>query len=148
MLRTLYKSDLPQLLAIEKSVHIAPWTEETFKICFQPGYLGWVVDSNRKILGFIIISLHREECHVLNICVMHDCQNQGWGRKLLDKALLQARQQGIGIAYLEVRRSNSRAISLYRKMGFHLVGERKSYYPTPNGYEDALIFARSLHDEI
>jgi ribosomal-protein-alanine N-acetyltransferase len=43
-----------------------------------------------------------------------------------------------------VRRSNSHAISLYQKMNFHLVGERKEYYPTLSGYEDALVFAKRL----
>lgn len=145
MLRTFFKSDLAQLMAIENSVHIAPWTEDTFKTCFQSGYLGWVIENNKKILGFIIISLHREECHVLNLCVLHEHQHQGFGYQLLEYALQYARDNGIGIAYLEVRRSNERAISLYRKLDFHLVGERKSYYPTVSGHEDALIFAKSLH---
>jgi [ribosomal protein S18]-alanine N-acetyltransferase len=146
MMRTLFQSDIHQLLRIEQSVHIAPWSEETFKVCFQSGYAGWAIEINKKIIGFIIISLTVEECHILNLCVDREFQHQGWGRRLLEHALNQARQHGIGIAYLEVRRSNSRAISLYRKMKFHLVGERKGYYPTVAGNEDALIFAMSLHD--
>jgi hypothetical protein len=31
-------------------------------------------------------------------------------------------------------------------MAFQLIGERKNYYPIIHGYEDALIFAKSLHD--
>lgn len=146
MLRTLFSSDIPQLLVIENAVHIAPWNEETFKICFQSGYVGWVLEIDKKIIGFIIVSLKVEECHVLNVCVARDHQHKGYGLQLLTTALTHAKQHGVGIAYLEVRRSNSRAISLYRKMKFHLVGERKDYYPTVSGNEDALIFAMSLHD--
>jgi len=145
MMRTLYKSDIPQILVIEKSVHVAPWTDDTFTMCFKSGYFGWAVEEEGRIIGFIIISLTKEECHVLNLCVVHEHQHQGWGRKMLKHALSHARQHGVGIAYLEVRRSNTRAISLYRKMEFHLVGERKDYYPTVAGNEDALIFAMSLH---
>jgi ribosomal-protein-alanine N-acetyltransferase len=144
-LRTLYKADIPQILAIEKSVHVVPWTEETFKMCFRSGYFSWGIEHEGKVIGFIIISLSKEECHVLNLCVALDHQHQGLGRKMLKYALSHAKQNGVGIAYLEVRRSNSRAISLYRKMNFHLVGERKNYYPTIAGNEDALIFAMSLH---
>lgn len=144
MMRTLFQSDIHQLLRIEQSVHIAPWSEETFKVCFQSGYVGWVVEIDKKIRGFIIISQKVEECHILNVCVDRDFQRQGWGRKLLEHVLSHARQHGISIAYLEVRRSNSRAISLYKNLHFHLVGERKGYYPTVAGNEDALIFAISL----
>ncbi len=146
MLRTLFKSDLPQLLEIENAVHVAPWTEETFKACFQSGYIGWVIEIEKKIIGFIFIALTVDECHILNLCVAHAFQHQGWGQKLLEKALSHAKQHGIGIAFLEVRQSNTRAISLYRKMKFHLIGQRKNYYPTVTGNEDAFIFALSLHD--
>lgn len=147
MLRTLFKSDLRQLLAIEESVHIVPWTEDTFKSCFDTGYLGWVIEKDQKLIGFIIISLRVDECHVLNLGIAHAYQHQGFGSTLLAYALNHAKQKGVGIAYLEVRRSNSRAIALYRKLHFHLVGERKSYYPLQTGNEDALIFAKSLHEE-
>lgn len=146
MLRTLYKSDLPQLLAIENAVHAAPWTDETFKICFKSGYFGWVLELDDKIIGFIIISLTREECHILNVAVALSHQRQGWGRMMLEHALKHARRFGIGIAYLEVRKSNTRAISLYRKMNFQVVGERKGYYPTVSGNEDALILAVNLQN--
>lgn len=144
MLRTLFRSDIPQILAIEKSVHVAPWTEETFTVCFQSGFTGWVVEIDQKIIGFIIVSLTLDECHVLNICVAQPWQRQGWGRKLLERVLQEARQHGLAMAYLEVRRSNTRAISLYQKMQFQQIGERKGYYPTVAGDEDALVFAISI----
>ncbi len=147
MLRNLYQSDLDQLLRIERAVHIAPWTDDTFKLCFQAGYLGWVAEIGQTIIGFIVIAINKDECHVLNLCVSLDHQHQGWGRQLLAHALNHAKQQGVGLAYLEVRRSNSRAIKLYKKMQFHLIGERKDYYPTVAGHEDALIFARSLQED-
>ena len=147
MLRTFFKSDISSVLAIEESVHVTPWTRETFETCFRSGYLGWVAEIDNKIVGFVIVSLHREECHILNLGVSHEQQRQGIGRKLLEYALNYAKQQGIGIAYLEVRRSNARAISLYRKMKFYLVGERKNYYPSVSEPEDALIFAMSLVEE-
>lgn len=146
MLRTLFQTDIEQLLRIENSVHVTPWSEDTFKICFQSGYVGWVVEMKKKVISFIMISTYKEECHILNLCVDREFQHQGWGSKLLKHALTHAKRHGIDIAYLEVRRSNSRAISLYKKMQFHLVGERKGYYPTVSGSEDALVFAISLRE--
>jgi len=146
MIRTLFKSDLNQLLEIEKLVHVTPWTEDTFKTCFNSGYVGWVIELDKKIIGFIIISLTADECHILNLCVVHEFQHQGWGWRLLENALIHAKQKGISIAYLEVRKSNTRAISLYRGMQFQLIGQRKNYYPTEAGNEDALIFALDLRE--
>lgn len=148
MLRSLTKSDLAQLLTIEQSVHVVPWTEETFKICFESGYLGWAVEIDTTIAGFIIVSQQADECHILNVCVARPHQHQGLGTKLMERALSHARQRGVGLAYLEVRKSNSHAIAMYKKMKFHLIGERKDYYPTVNGQEDALIFAKNLREEI
>lgn len=147
MLRALFKADTSQILAIEQSAHVMPWTEETFKMCFQAGYLGWVWEEQKKILGFIIVSQTQEECHVLNLCVAKDKQHQGLGRLLMQQAVQYAKKAGIRIMYLEVRRSNTKAIALYRKLQFHLVGQRKDYYPTPQGVEDALVFAKSLVEE-
>lgn len=148
MLRNCVKSDLNALLEIEQAVHAIPWTEDTFKICFQSSYTGWVIEREGKVIGFIIVSLTPQECHVLNLCIARPHQNQGWGKKLLAHTFTQAKMQGVGLVYLEVRKSNQRAISLYRKMKFHLVGERKNYYPSQEGFEDAFIFAISLHEEI
>lgn len=144
MLRKLVKADMQQMLVIEKAAHIAPWTEEAFKICFRTGYVSWGIEVDHAIIGFVIVSVQADECHILNIAIAATHQRQGWGRQLIEHALLEAKQKGAGIAYLEVRRSNSRAISLYRKMHFQLIGERKDYYTTVAGLEDALIFAKSL----
>lgn len=148
MMRTLNKTDLEQILAIEESVHQVPWTEDTFQTCFKSAFIGWVIEQEGKIIGFIILSLRPDDCHVLNLCVAKAHQHHGYGKKLLEQALQYAKEKGAGIAYLEVRRSNAIAIALYRKLRFHLVGERKAYYPTADGHEDALIFAKSLHEDI
>lgn len=144
MLRTFYKADVQPVLLIEQSVQVAPWTEETFKICFQAGHQGWVIEKDNQIIAFIIVATRPEECHILNLCVERAFQHQGFGRRLLLYALEHAKRNGVGIAYLEVRRSNHIAIALYKKMGFHFVGERKAYYPAETGHEDALIFAKSI----
>ena len=144
MLRVMHKNDIDQLLVIEEAVHIVPWNRDTFLTCFQAGYTGWVVELEKRIIGFIVVSAQLQECHILNVCVARDHQHQGWGRKLMQQVLTEAKQNNIGIAYLEVRRSNTPAISLYKTLQFQLIGERKDYYPTVAGHEDALIFARSL----
>lgn len=147
MFRKMVKADLPQMLMIEQSVQGAPWTEETFKTCFEMDYDGWVAERDGRIIGYIVLGMQMDECHILNVCVARDYQRQGLGRSMLEFAMAEAKSREMGVAYLEVRRSNSRAISLYRKLNFMLIGERKNYYQTVSGLEDALVFAVNLKNK-
>lgn len=144
MLRTLLFSDLPELLTIEQATHEAPWTEAMFHTCLQMGCKGWVCEKQGKLVGFIIASLQCDECHILNLCIVAEEQRQGLGRRLLSYVLDVASKQKTTVAYLEVRRTNLPAIKLYESAGFVQIGERKDYYPSTRGKEDALIFAKQL----
>lgn len=142
MLRLWSYSDLHSILALEKTTQIAPWSWNTLKTCFEGHYLGWVIEKEKEMIGFIVISLYVDECHVLNICVGGHYWRQGWGSKLLTHVFQYAKQQGAYTTYLEVSRSNQNAISFYQKLGFYQVSERRGYYLTVNGREDALILAK------
>jgi ribosomal-protein-alanine N-acetyltransferase len=128
ILRKMVKEDLAALLVIESASQGAPWTEETFKTIFETAYDGWVLEVDGKVVGYIVVGMQAEECHILNLCIARDFQRLGHGSKLLEYALTEARKRHISIAYLEVRRSNSRAIALYTRHGFVLIGERREYY--------------------
>jgi [ribosomal protein S18]-alanine N-acetyltransferase len=144
MLRILHETDLPQLLVIEKLTQKQPCPAETSRPCWQAGYSGWVVEQEDKVLGFILATLHVGETHILNLCIHPDFQRRGYGRQLLVHLLDVAKEKGNGVAFLEVRRSNLGAIELYKNEGFVRIGERKNYYPSQQGREDALIFAKDL----
>jgi ribosomal-protein-alanine N-acetyltransferase len=128
MIRHWQPEDIPQIVVIEEQTQIAPWSVETFQKCFLSHYQGWVIEEDdEKISGFAVVSLQMGECHVLNICIKPPFQHQG-----------------AGIAYLEVRCSNSHAIRMYQRMGFSEVGQRKAYYPGIKEREDALVLALDL----
>jgi hypothetical protein len=65
MFRKMVKADIAQLLVIEQSVQGAPWTEETFKTCFEMAYDGWIVERDTQIAGYMMLAMQTEECHVL-----------------------------------------------------------------------------------
>ena len=154
MIRPWNQNDIYPILAIEEAVHVAPWNRDAFLMCLQSGYAGYVAltdtphKTQRDITGFIIMSTHTEECHILNIGVAIMHQRQGIGKMLLTHALKEAKNRyHAKVAYLEVRRSNTRAINLYRQFHFEQIGERKDYYQTAHGAEDALIFAKLLQSQ-
>lgn len=147
MLRSLVEADIPKLLVIEIATQKAPWTEEIFKNCLRAGCMGWAIEQENVLVGFVIFSIHAGENHILNICVHPDYQRQGLGRQLITQALVISKEQNAGITYLEVRCSNQGAIILYREMGFKQIGVRKDYYPTSKGREDAWIFAKDIYTQ-
>lgn len=144
MLRVLEKNDLPEILLIERLTQLSPWGLDIFERCLEIGYLGWVIEDNNRIKGFILLSMQVGEGHILNICVHPDFQRQGIAQNLLSHALDMAKDKGAAIMFLEVRKSNKAAIALYEKMEFVQIGDRKAYYPSSSGREDALIFAKDL----
>ncbi|MDR3477932.1 MAG: ribosomal protein S18-alanine N-acetyltransferase [Gammaproteobacteria bacterium] len=148
MIRSFLQSDIPQALPIEEATQIAPWSEVAFLRCFEAKYPGWVIEDQGQVVGFVLLSLAVGECHILNLCIHPKAQRRGFGRQLMEYALDWAKEQGAGIVYLEVRRSNLAAILLYQNMHFKQIGERKDYYPAGRGREDALVFARDIGIEV
>lgn len=146
MLRPLDEHDLPDLMVIENATQEAPWSEAVFTRCFAMGYDFWGEEIDKKIVGFVVMAgTSAGENHILNLCVHPDYQRRGIGKSLMEFAMHQAKaRHASSIMYLEVRRSNRNAIFLYNKLGFSQIAERKGYYPSQKGREDALVLAKDL----
>ena len=97
----------------------------------------YVYEENNQILGFLHTEYHFEITDIVNIAVDINNQNKGIGYKLIDYLLNNTESKKI---MLEVRESNTNAISLYNKCGFKEIHRRVNYY----GNEDAIIMERSI----
>jgi ribosomal protein S18 acetylase RimI-like enzyme len=76
--------------------------------------------------------------------VRSDLRGRNIGRQMMLLLLDRAREAGMDDALLEVRPSNTLAISLYRSMGFVEIGRRRGYYQADGGREDALVLRLTL----
>jgi len=142
--RNMRYSDLDLIVANEVAAYEHPWTKRIFIDCLRTGYQCWVLANKRQIVAHGVMSLAVSECHLLTLCVHPDYQGCGYGRKLFKLLLDRAHKLDAIDCFLEVRSTNDAAIGLYRSLGFTQVRERKNYYPTTKGREDALIMWRSL----
>lgn len=77
-----------------------------------------------------------DDFHLTAVAISPDWRRRGLALLLLRALLAEARHQGCRRATLEVDRSNSAAVGLYRRLGFETEGVRRAYYR--NG-GDALI---------
>lgn len=145
-LRKMLVTDAAVVHAIDQSVNAAAWSEKLYGDCVNVGYECWVVYEEHDILGFGVLSFAANEAHILNIGITPNRQGQGLGRKILQHLLDRAKIQGAIEVFLEVRPSNTVALSLYNKFNFIEIGIRKEYYPADeNGVkEDALTLALPL----
>ncbi len=92
--------------------------------------------------GVIIARIAADECEILNFAVLKEKRRQGTGGELIEMLINEAKQAGAKSIYLDVRKSNAAAISLYREKGFEINGERKDFYQEPR--EDAVLMRRAV----
>ena len=143
-LRPLKERDIQDVLSIERQAYNFPWNEAIFKDCIRAGYSNWALIKNEQFIGYAIVSIAAGEAHLLNICVNRQYQSQGLGGEFLKKLFVVAKEKKAACLFLEVRPSNRSAVQAYKKIGFKQIGERKDYYPTADGREDALVFSFDL----
>ncbi len=139
-------SDLDQIMINEVLSYQFPWRRVHFEDCIKANYLTYVLETNKTIIGHAVTSIGADECHILNISIIPEAQQQGWGSLLLKKLHADAEKQRVTAIFLEVRPTNQAGIALYRSAGFIEVGKRKHYYPSENGREDALVLKKTLHE--
>ncbi|MCF6236599.1 MAG: ribosomal protein S18-alanine N-acetyltransferase [Gammaproteobacteria bacterium] len=142
--RNMTDADLISVCAIEESEFEFPWSENIFKSCLGDGYYACVMVEHEVIIAYGVISCVADEAQILNLCVKFKMQRQGVGRSMLMRLLLYACRVKVKAAFLEVRRSNKRAIEFYSRIGFSEVGLRKGYYPAHENREDAVVMAFEL----
>jgi len=135
---------LDSVLEIERESNPYPWTARNFSDCIEKGYYSMVLEDNERLVGFAIMAISSEESHLLNIGVNKDFRGSGFGEQILKKMIIAAEVMGSKKIILEVRVSNKIAYRLYKKLGFHEIGERKKYYRLPEGREDAYVMSKTL----
>lgn len=136
--------DLAMVSDIERRSYPYPWSHGVFRDCLLAGYVCQVIERVGEVVGYGILSVAAGEAHILNLCIDPNFRAFGYGEKLLDSLLDRARENDVKQIFLEVRPSNKTAIRLYEKKGFHKIADRKAYYQSDNGREDALVLAKKF----
>jgi len=111
-----------------------------------------VAEENGEVVGYIMCRIETglsnfgllgiaRKAHVISIAVLPAHQRQGIGLALMQEAMRNMLLYKARECYLEVRMSNTPAVSLYKKMGFDIIKRIRGYYIDG---EDAYIMARKL----
>ena len=135
--------DLPSIERIERQSYATPWSRSMFagelskssSIC-----LGAFDEETDELIGYLIVSRYVDAWHVMNIAVLPDARRGGIATAMLERLFEVTAGDGRRGYTLEVRVSNTAAISLYERLGFQARGIRRGYYT--DNREDALIMWR------
>ena len=128
-----------------------PWGDGEFhSLLMQPNVFGFVARQTNAIFraplaGFALSRAVAGEAEVLTVAVQARIGRTGLGWRLMQAVMREARARGSDELFLEVEDGNHAALGLYRKLGFHKVGERPAYYTDKNGVRStALVMKRDL----
>ncbi len=143
MIELMKKEDLAEVVKIENEAFADPWPEKYFVSELENNDLGEMfverVDGNIVSYGGIWFMF--ENCDITNIAVRKEYRNKGYGQRMLNHLIDEARRHECEFIHLEVRVSNEEATRLYKRNGFIEVRTRKHYYA--NG-EDAYDMIRNV----
>ena len=79
--------------------------------------------------------------HVISIAVLEEHRGKGLGTRLMTTAHEELQKKSASEVYLEVRVSNTEAVTLYEKLGYRTTGRLEAYYKDG---EPALLMASPL----
>jgi ribosomal-protein-alanine N-acetyltransferase len=136
--------DIAQVSDIERRSYDFPWSHGVFRDCLFAGYECVVIERDRLVCGYGILSVAAGEAHILNLCVDPNFRKHGFGERILNEILVRASRAEVKEIFLEVRPSNEAALALYRKKGFHHIAERPAYYQAKGGREDAAVLSKVM----
>lgn len=93
----------------------------------------FTISYKDEIIGFLTIDTIYERMELIQIEIDKQYQNKGYGQKLMDFMILEAKKRNVENITLEVNKENEIAIHIYQKYDFKIVAKRKNYYHGTDG---------------
>lgn len=138
VIRQMRCEDIDGVLAVEQKSFTTPWSKLMFLDELQnPRSHYFVAEMSDIIVAYAGLWVIIDEGHITNIAVDPSYRRMKIGTRLMEKIFEMAHNNRLRGLTLEVRASNTEAISLYKRFGFRIEGIRKNYYS--DNQEDALI---------
>ena len=131
---------IEQIFNLEKDIFVNSAFNKTYLETLTKGensfiYVYLIED---KVCGYLMVLDSIDVYEILAIATIEEYRNKGFAQELLDKIKTKD-------IFLEVRKSNERAINFYKKNNFKQISIRKGYYSDPT--EDAIIMKMEANNE-
>ena len=135
------ESHVAAIAELEKRCFNDPWSEKSIATELTSKLSCWLVAmEGETLVGYVGSQSVLGESDMMNIAVHPEHRCKGIAEALVTSLVTELTARGNHSLMLEVRPSNTPAITLYEKLGFTQVGRRPNYYRNPK--EDALILRK------
>jgi [ribosomal protein S18]-alanine N-acetyltransferase len=105
------------------------WGEdEIHRLLIESNVVAHRAVHGRKLIGFIVSRRAAGEAEILSVAVAPAWRGRKLSRALLDLHMRRLAGLGTRAVFLDVDKNNAPARALYRRAGFHEVGQRQGYY--------------------
>ena len=130
---------IDDILEIENSSYLRPWTKQSFMNEIDNEISSnWVYISSSKLIGYLFGWKIESEFHINNIATHRNFRRLGIAKKMIDNIVTNLLPKKI---FLEVSNFNSSAVMLYENLGFKKNGIRKRYY---SDNSDAIMYKMDI----
>ena len=135
--------DILKISEIEKECFPKePWSFKALVSSFESEtFIGLLAEDDGEIAGYGGVTVAADSADIDNIAVTEQYRGGGVGTDILNDLCAAAKEKGAVKVFLEVRVSNSPAMSMYLKNGFKGVYARTRYYTDG---EDCLVMVKEL----
>ncbi len=137
------ESHLSGIAVIESLCFALPWSENSLKLLTTDSAVGFAaVCDDGSVASYVGMMCVPPEGQITNVATHPSYRGHGYARQVLRSLIDYAKGIGIENITLEVRASNTPAISLYESLGFYRTGERPRFYTRP--VEAAILMQKDI----
>lgn len=143
MIRKMNVDDLDQIINIEYQCFKSKYSKQEFlnELNDNPFSKLLVMEVDKEIVGYIDYWITFETAQLCKIAINPKHQGKKYSQVLMDYMHNDCINEGCEVISLEVRISNEKAISLYKKYDYVIANTRKNYYEDG---EDAYLMVKGV----
>lgn len=141
IVREMEEKDLDTIVKIENDIYLDKWNKDAYlnDLVNDIAY-NYVLEHEGVILGYYGFWIMFDNIDITKVSIRKELQGKKLSNILMEDLFSRISNLDINTVTLEVRKSNFKAIGLYKKYGFEQISERKNYY----GDEDAIIMQKVM----
>lgn len=134
-------SNIDEIYYVEQISFADPWTKEMMESELSSALSVLETEiRGGKVCAYALGRVVAGEAELFKIAVLPEQRRNGLAEKLLCSLHEQMRKKGAEFCFLEVRKQNTAAVSLYEKLGYRRLREIPRYYHD----DDALVMRIEL----
>ena len=155
LIRQFQKADLEAVVSINRTSLPENYPDQFFLgLHYHAPKTFLVIIEEDKIVGYIMCRIERgissysrrptKKGHIVSVAIDNNHRRKGLGTELIKAGMSGMQEYGAKEFFLEVRKSNESAISVYENLEFEIKRVLKGYY---RDGEDAYLMVKQVLDE-